>query len=137
MKKSQADIIGLVVIVILFIIILVVFVRLSTIPKSESVIKENIEVSNLLSATMKLTPCKSIKPLESLADVIERCNSANQPYCDSSNCKDYIKIRVEGIMNNALDKETYRFSITKNTALFIDIGNCVGSTKFVDNVIYS
>ncbi|MBI2667155.1 hypothetical protein HYX17_00105 [Candidatus Woesearchaeota archaeon] len=133
MKKAQADIIGLVVIVILFIIIAVVFLRLSTLPKSDSVVKENIKVSNLLNAMLKLTPCNNIKPLESLADIIDRCN--NQPYCGSSNCRDYIKTQIENIAMKSFDRETYKFTITKNGIIFLNTGNCLGNTKFVDNTI--
>ncbi len=133
MKRAQADIIGLVVIVILFIIIAIVFLRLSTLPKTESTIKENIQVSNLLNAILKLTPCKNITPLESLADIIEQCN--NQPYCGISNCRDYIKTQVQSTLDNSLDRETYKFTIIKNSVNFIDIGNCVGDVKFVDNAI--
>jgi|TARA_B100001971_G_C18050546_1_gene462611 hypothetical protein len=132
MKKAQADIIGLVVIVILFIIIAVVFLRLSTLQDTDSVIKENIQVSNLLNAMMKLTPCKSIQPLKSLSDIIDECDG--QQYC-GENCKDYIKTQIERTANNALEKETFSLSITKNGNTFINVGSCIGSTKFVDKAI--
>jgi len=133
MKKAQADMIGLVVIVILFIIIAIVFLRLSTLEDSESIIKENIEVSNLLNAIMKLTPCNNIKPLDSLADVIDNCN--NQPYCGESNCKDYIKKQVDNAASSSFDKESYSFTIIRNGAVFLNTGSCVGNTKFVDTAI--
>jgi|TARA_Y100000310_G_scaffold110378_1_gene108766 hypothetical protein len=133
MRRAQADIIGLVVIVILFIIIAVVFLRLSTLQDTDSVIRENIQVSNLLNAMMKLTPCKTIQPLQSLSDIIDECDHQQQ-YC-GEDCKDYIKTQIESTANNALDKETYSLSIIKNSNTFINVGSCIGSTKFVDKAI--
>tara|TARA_B100000315_G_scaffold215748_1_gene215232 strand:+ start:25 stop:462 length:438 start_codon:yes stop_codon:yes gene_type:complete len=133
MKKAQTEIIGLVVIVILFIVIAVIFVKLSTAPKSKSVIKESVEVSNLLNAVVKLTPCKEDKELSSLSDIIAECE--NQQYCNE-NCKEYIEKQVNNVMSSALDKKkSYNMIITKRGDTFIEQGDCKGDTVFADTII--
>lgn len=132
MKKGQVEIIGLMVIVILIIVIAFIFIRISTTPEKKDVIRENVEVTNLLNAMMKMTPCESIYPRDSMVDIVLECETGVS-YC-GMDCKSYIKQEIENVMDN-LGKERYEFNIKKNGVDWLNVGSCGGdvfSDKYVN-----
>ncbi len=129
MKKAQTEILGLLVIVILFIVLGFIFLKFSSSTKTQPTIRQNIEVVNLVNAIRKFTPDPTTRPPTSMRDYIRNC--------DSQQCKDRITQNIREIMNNALDKKTtYSFVIKKNNQEWLSIisqNGCAGSTQYVYN----
>ena len=124
MKKSQIEMVGLLIIVILLIFILIFFLRLGGCQQRSTIIEETrttIEANNLLIAMME-TITKYNKPM---FRVIVDCYDAgaNSEYCI------YAKTEIQKIINLAFEKEPeYKFTLFVNdipfSALNFERGNC-------------
>ncbi|MBI2130131.1 hypothetical protein HYX19_04700 [Candidatus Woesearchaeota archaeon] len=130
MKKAQTEILGLLVIVILFIILGVVYLRFSGSPTSEQpTIRQNIEVVNLVNAIRKFTPDTTTRPPTSIRDQIRNCNDES--------CRQNTNQEIRRILDAAVDKKTtYSFVIKKDNQEWPKVessGGCIGNLQYVYN----
>ncbi|MDD5253493.1 MAG: hypothetical protein PHG05_00105 [Candidatus Nanoarchaeia archaeon] len=128
-KKGQTEIIGLVVIVILFVIIGSFFLVFSSKNKNTET-KDVIKTSKFMPAFLEYTPCldSNVK----MEEIIRDCNNDEIAPCQNLNCRDFIRKTLEPSLNEFFGKE-YRFSITKTGKGFIEIGNCTGNNMISEN----
>jgi hypothetical protein len=120
MKKAQTEIIGLMVIVILFIIIGTVFIAFTFRRSPENIeIRQSTKVTNLMNAIMKYTPCETDPKKESIEGIIRICD--DNDYC-SMPCKTYLEKEIKSILEKSLDgTQKFRFIVNKNKAVFLEI----------------
>ncbi len=134
MKKGQMEIFGLLIIVILFVLILVFYLAFTARsqgdkPASQE-IRQSIEVENLLTAMMKVTPCTLKAPPDSLNLIIRDCHLKNQDVCDTP-CQPYIQDIVQEIMSKY--GKPYEFKVKdSNKVVLYKQGRCQGE-KLVDD----
>lgn len=122
MKKSQLEIIGLLIIIVIIIFIALVFIRFMIKPSSTSLseMRTNIQVSNLLSAIQK-TSINNMK----VHDLIADC-STNSASCNI--LKQEIPIIIAKVLS---EKQKYEFAAYKNNDnnpfFIINSGSCINA----------
>ena len=136
-RKGQTEIMGLIVIVVLFMVILMVYVSFSLKPKEEKTLKQQIQADYMLDAILKYTPeCGDV--VKSMRDIIKECDfESNQEVCGRP-CMDLLKEESKNIVE--LNKETKKYGYdlyikkTKNNAeKRIEISKCSSDVKMADN----
>ena len=117
-KKSQTELMGLMIIIILLLVIGIFALRFSLRPKAEIIeeTRANIQINNLLNAIMK-SSTKYDKPI---LDLIVDCYTERE-FCD------FIKEEIPKIMNLAMPTENYQFIAKAEETSFINIGKCTGN----------
>ena len=130
MDNGQAEVVGLMVIVIILIVIGVIYLRFASIKEISSYpeLRTNIEVNNLLRALVKL----KIENM-TMSDVLYDC------YRDTG-C-DYLRNNIEDVLESVLKlDEDYRFTLLADDVEVIGFGNCnkglLGSFPFVKHEVY-
>ncbi len=101
MKKSQIEMIGLLIIVILVIVVGVIFLRLRTAPKEDilSTARENILISNLIESFTKM----SIGCEKNMDDVVEMCVKNGGVICGKKSCE-YFEESFKDVAKKVLGK---------------------------------
>jgi hypothetical protein len=133
MKKAQADIIGLLVIVILFIIIAFIFIALSGKESTTEEFTQNARSSNILSSLLQYTPynCEF-----NMKEIIRDCTQINKEICNIK-CQDLIEQESQRILGMTIKDENYQFTIEHNIEKSpinnLKIGNCVGALRIGDS----
>ena len=128
------EIFGLIIIVILFVLILLVFLAFSAqrqaIPPSQE-LRQSIEIENLLTALMKLTPCTLQAPPDSLDTLIRDCRLAGQDVCGTP-CQPYIQATVTEVMRRY--GQAYRFEVrTQSSQVLYAQGALCPGDRLVDD----
>lgn len=108
MKKAQTEIMGLVVIFMLFIFIGLIYLKFSGTPKEEPMAtsRMNLEGANMVTALMRHTVCED----NSFRDALELCTEGNQPVCGMPSC-DAVKTTAETAVKAIMGNNTYQFTI--------------------------
>ncbi|MFH1331805.1 MAG: hypothetical protein ABIH63_00790 [archaeon] len=138
MRRGQMEILGLVVIVVLFIFGGLIYIFFMSRPADTSMpeTRQSAEVSNLLNTMMKVTPCTD-KPSDTLEDIIQNCYlfSGNSDYCGNPSCKSYVN-EVVGNVTKAYNRNwLYYFEINQSNKVFISQGSCNLPDKMFANTI--
>jgi len=124
--KAQLEILGLVVIVVLFILGGLIYLFFASKPPDTSLseTRESAEVSNLLDSMMKLNPCVSTS--DSFSDILKSCYlySGNSDYCGTPLCKDYIADVFHNVTRAYNSQAQYSFVVAAPGATFISDGSC-------------
>ncbi len=126
--RGQMEIMGLVVIVILFIVGGMIYLFFLSGPADTSLpeVRQSVEVSNLLNAIMRMTPCED-NPEDSFDDLIHNCFIAggNEVICESQ-CKDFIKEAAINASKAYNPSGQYKFTIKEPGAAtpFVEAGSC-------------
>jgi len=129
MRKAQTEIIGLLVIVILFIFVGLIYVMLTGKSDDESLTRDVVhtgKVQNFLDAFVQVTPCYTKIPFEQMSTVIKNCyiSDGEESIC-GKNCKDLITDTLEAAMEEYNAKQEYEFKIiSADEEEFISIGGC-------------
>lgn len=121
-KRSQIEIMGLLIIVILLILIGVIFVRfsLSEKPNTMAEIRTNIKITNLLTAITHTTLCGRY----SFSDAIIYCYTTNNDdLCGQPSCT-FIRTEIPKMIGLAVPNAEYQFIAAADTRNFINIGTC-------------
>lgn len=130
--KAQMEVIGLVVIVVLFIFGGLIYLFFVSRPPDTSLaeVRQSSEVSNLLNSLMKLTPCEDTS--DSLSNIIQTCYlfNGNRDYCQNPDCKDYIENVVINSLKAYNPSLQYTFEV-KDPSQFISYGTCSFPKKMV------
>ena len=108
MKRAQTEIMGLLVIFILFIFIGLIYFRFSGTPEEEpmSTSRSYIEGSNMVSAMMSYSIC----PDSSFHDALKTCIENEGQVCGMDSCE-AVKKTAEGIVKAVMGNETYKFTL--------------------------
>lgn len=117
MKKAQAEIMGLVIIVILIVFIAIFALTFLIKPKevNEDVLK--LKANALRSSLLKTSLCKDVTIKDELENCIDNYNE-----CIDCNI---LKGEISKIINYSLEKEDYSFTVSVNDGNnFINIENC-------------
>jgi hypothetical protein len=127
MRRGQMEIMGLVVIVVLFVFGGLIYLTFASKPPDNSMAetRESGDVANLLNSLMKLTPCDSTT--DSLDEIIKNCyiSSGASDYCENPSCKDYIGSTVLNATKAYRQGTNYTFIIKDYTSVpFISQGSC-------------
>ncbi len=130
--RGQMEILGLVVIIVLFIFGGLLYVVFSSKPADMSLpeTRESAEVASLLNSVMKLTPCEDT--YDSLDEIIKNCYIANgnSDYCNNASCKDYISNVVRGVTSSYDSNTQYMFNVTESSGRpFMSGGMCNTSKR--------
>lgn len=130
MRKGQTEIIGLLVIVVLFVIIFFLFLAFSGKNGDEMELRQSLESSNFLTAMMFYTPnLDSGSCGKQIRDIIEECRE-NKIICEED-CKEFLDDEIRNILNAGMDKP-YRFTLNSGYYRFsMTKGNC--NTGIVDS----
>lgn len=141
--KGQMEILGLVVIVILFVfggLIYLYFAVQDNQSQPLAETRQSSEVNQLLNTMMTITPCNITS--DSFSEIIvNSCYlfNGNHDYCGNPSCKDYIKGVVRDVMKAYNPSWEYSFTITEPSgAVFItqstpctQVKRMSGTTKVV------
>lgn len=124
--RGQMEIMGLVVIVVLFIFGGLIYLFFISGPKDTSLpeVRQSAEVSNLLNAIMKMTPCESSS--DSFDDIIHNCFIAlgSMDVCGVG-CKDYINQTFVNVTHAYSPSGQYYYIIKEQSGSeFLKGGNC-------------
>lgn len=108
MRKGQTEIMGLMVIFILFIFLGLIYLKFSGGTKEEPMATSrlNLEGANMISAMMSYTICDE----NSFRDVLKTCVEGNQQVCGASSCE-VIKSTAEAIVKAVMGNQTYQFNL--------------------------
>ncbi len=112
MKRGQTEIMGLMVIFILFIFIGLIYLKFSGGPTEEPMAtsRTNLEGANMVSAMMSYTICED----KSFMDALKMCKDEdNAQLCGAPSC-DTVKATAEGIVKAVMGNSTYQFTIISN-----------------------
>ncbi len=124
--RAQMEMLGLLVIVVLFIFggLIYLFFLQKPVDTSLPDLRQSAEVSNLLNTMMKVTPCEDLS--DTLEDVIVTCYmfSGNRDYCGNPDCKAYIKEVVANVTRSYNSGWQYSFEIKEGSSLFLSDGSC-------------
>lgn len=125
--RAQMEVLGLVVIIVLFVFGGLIYLMISSKPPDTSLAetRQSSEISNLLTSMLKVTPCESL-PDDSLADIINSCYlfGGSSDYCGNPSCKDYIKDSVRSMVRAYDSGLQYSFDVKAGTSSFISDGSC-------------
>ena len=127
MKRAQAEIMGLLVIVILFIFGGLIYMMFSGGEDSRLTrdIRQTGKVQNMLDSYLQVTPCYIEKPYEQMDTIIKGCYSGKETVC-GENCKDFIQENLEDLMEVYNPRQSYQFNIKEEGEDdFISIGTCM------------
>ncbi len=136
-NKAQSEILGLLVIVVLFIFIGLFYLMFGFGGQDGSIqlIKDDLETSNLHKALLKTnTPCDN----QNIKDLIKECyKSPAIMLCNKKIC-DYTAEEIEKaiILTLNTDKKNFRFTASIENNTFIEIGEDLLIGKNCDNQIY-
>lgn len=112
-QKGQTEIIGLMVIVILFIVILMFYIAVKLRPEIKTPLKESVQSSYMLNAILLYMPDCGSESAKLIKEIIQRCDfDANNNICGKP-CKKLIEDNAKNIINLANNKYGYNFEITK------------------------
>src|SRR3989338_3365265 len=127
MKRAQTEVLGLLVIVVLFIVILMFYLAFSMKSQQRTGIKESEQAKYISDAILKYTPECRNEVAKSIRDIILGCDfEANNKICNKP-CKDLLKEESKKILDLADSKYRYDFKIRKtknNKDSVIDIARC-------------
>ena len=124
--RGQMEIMGLVVIVILFIFGGLIYLFFISGPEDTTLpeVRESAEVSNLLNAIMKMTPCQTTSA--SFYDIVHDCFLANgnMDICELG-CKDYINKTFANVTRAYSSSGQFQYTIKEvSKPEFLKEGNC-------------
>ncbi len=132
MKKSQVEILGLMIIVVLIIIIALFLVRFMLLKQNqEPIIKSKAFADDLLNSMLKTTICNDNELVDAIISCYNQDNICNQDSCQLA----------ENTINNmliALEKSTNKLEYNENNLKLItssyndkilDLGSCDINTK--------
>jgi hypothetical protein len=128
-NKGQTEIVGLVVIVIIFVVIGGIFLVFSAKKTTNTEGRESAQASKFIVSLLKYTPCKESE--ETIEDIIAGCNLDEPAPCGDKKCKEFIIETTKPVLNEFFGSR-YIFTITKNEADFVKIGNCTGSNTVAE-----
>lgn len=108
MRRAQIEIIGLMVIFILFVFIGLLYLKFSGGPKEEpmAVSRMNLEGANMVSSLMSYTICEE----NSFRDALRTCIDGDQPMCGTTSCK-AVETTAEAAVKAIMGNQTYQFLI--------------------------
>lgn len=132
MKKAQAEIIGLLVIVILFVFAGLIYLMFAG--KTEEPMTRDItqlgKAQQMLDAFMQITPCYMTTPYEQMDKIIKDCYTSEGDIC-GQDCKELIKNTLKDLMEAYNQKQKYEFKIMEDGETFLSEGNCLTADKKV------
>jgi len=144
MKKSQAEIMGLLAIVVMFIFGGLLYIMFAAKGGSEPLTRDVVQyekVESLLDSFVQLTPCYDKVPYDNIETIIKRCHPEGDAEFCGKNCKDVIKDEFKGVVNAYDPNKEYEFRISKGNIEFLSLGICppkadkrVGNLKFTDDM---
>jgi len=127
MKKAQTEIIGLMVIVILFIFGGMIYIMFAGKGETGSLTRDVTQVGkvqNMQDTFMQITPCYAEKPVEQMSDLIKKCYTGTETICGIE-CKEYITDTLNSLIKAYNPKQDYIFSVKgPNDEEFINTGEC-------------
>ncbi|MFH0752312.1 MAG: hypothetical protein V1914_01815 [archaeon] len=108
MKKAQTELMGLMVIFILFIFIGLIYLKFSGGAAEEPMAdtRTAIEGSNMVSALMSYTICDD----NDFRDALKACLEGDQDVCGAPSCN-VVKTTAEGVVKAVMGNDTYQFVI--------------------------
>ncbi len=108
MRKAQTELMGLMVIFILFIFIGLIYLKFSGTPKEEPAADTRmaVEGSNLVGALMSYTICDG----NSFRDALKECLGGGRDICGTPSCE-AVKTTAEGAVKAVMGNDTYQFTI--------------------------
>lgn len=108
MKKAQTELMGLMVIFILFIFIGLIYLKYSGGAADEPAIDTRmaVEGSNLVGALMSYTICDG----NSFRDALKECMEGGRDICGAPSCE-AVKSTAEGAVKAVMGNDTYQFTI--------------------------
>ena len=126
-RKAQTEIMGLVVIVILFIFIGLIYLMFSGDEGEDPnvLIRESTAVQNLIGAYAKITPCSEIMPPMPMEKIISECyGNPNLEFCGKP-CQDTIKDVMAETVASYSPNVTYAFEVYDlDNKTFVSSGTC-------------
>tara|TARA_Y100000034_G_C6630397_1_gene275191 strand:- start:51 stop:476 length:426 start_codon:yes stop_codon:yes gene_type:complete len=118
MKKGQAEIFGLVIIMVLLIFALIFFVKIQQEDTSNVAVRSNFRANNLLNAIVNLDVEEP--NVDNMKDWLRKCNKADK----SVDC-DNLRTELEAIFEaTLLGSEKYHFDIDGSFAPVAKRGTC-------------
>ena len=126
MKKGQTEIIGLMVIVILFIFGGMIYIMFAGKTDEGSItrdITQSTKVQNMLDAFIQITPCHTKIPFDQMDKIIKNCYiSEGKDLICGIECKKLIEDTLETMIKEYNSKQKYYFKILdKKSEEFIKI----------------
>ena len=108
MRRGQTEIMGLVVIFILFLFIGLIYFRFSGTAEAEpmSTSRSYVEGSNMVNSMMAYSICKD----NSFRDALKGCIEGESSICGENSC-DAVKTTAEGIVKAVMANESYQFTL--------------------------
>jgi hypothetical protein len=124
--RGQMEIMGLVVIIVLFIFGGLIYLFFISGPQDTTLpeVRESAEVSNLLNAIMKMTPCNTTTA--TLYDIVHDCFLANgnMDVC-AKGCKDFINMTFSGVFKVYSPSGQFEYTIKEvSKPDFLKGGSC-------------
>lgn len=134
-KKAQTEIIGLMVIVILFVFVGLIYIMFAG-KGDQGRLTEDVtqtgKVQNMLDAFVQLTPCYEKTPFDQMDEIIKECyTSAGTDIVCEKNCKTFITDTLDELMKAYNDKQSYEFYILEpDKTEFIEAEQkCLGTAE--------
>lgn len=137
MKKAQTEIIGLMVIVILFIFVGLIYVMFAGRGEQAPLTREVTQaakVQNMLDAFVQVTPCFTEMPYKQMSEIISECCVDRE--CDKiicgEDCQELITTTLDEMMGAYVQYQEYEFRIQDSDKEFLShfsSEECTGDTK--------
>lgn len=138
-RRGQTEILGLLVIVVLFVVILTFYLSFSLKPQPKSALKQSIQANYINDAILKYTPPCGEEVIKSIRDIIKECDfQANNQICGRP-CKTLLLEESKSIIGLADSRYGYSFKIKKtknNKDSIIDVIKCNGDGITDNQIIY-
>jgi hypothetical protein len=124
--RSQAEIIGFLLLVVLLIVVGGLFLLLSRGMDTNDEIMGSIKAENLLSAIITLMPCNDNQM--TVRDIIKEGSMEDMMQCNGliSKKEEALKKIIEDVMLAYDSRITYSFRLVENDAEMFAAGNCIG-----------
>ena len=131
-KQGQTEIIGLMVIVVLFIVIIMFYLAFSIRSQPKETIKQNLQASYMLDAILAYTPDCGGEVAKTIRDIVKKCDFAQNNEACSRPCKDLINDESKKIIALGDKKYSYGFTIMDKNKNLLKIAECNSNSKMVD-----
>jgi len=133
MKKGQTEIIGLMVIVILFIFVGLIYIMFAGKEDTGSLtrdVTQSVKVQNMLDSYTQFTPCYTELPYPQMREVIMDCYTSGEKTC-GEDCETLITETLDDMIKAYSSSQEYQFIIRDpKKEEFIIVGEeCPGEAK--------